>query len=301
MLAVWVMACDLSSPPPGPPEPPPPAEPDSVIVVAVGDMVCGTTTPTSYACQHAATARLATSLAPEAVIVLGDVQYEAATLADFSTFYEPTWGVHKRITLPVAGNHEYDSPRAVGYFDYFNGVQVDSGPAGHRDRGYYTAALGDWRVITLNSNCWAVGGCQAGSPQEQWLRATLAALPEACVMAVMHHPRFSSTFNDTTVAALWQALFDHGVDLVLAGHVHAYERFAPQTASGAHDVRGPRSFVVGTGGKEAHGYGRTAPNSERQIGAFGVLKLVLRESSYDWAFVPVLPGTQGDAGSASCR
>lgn len=276
--------------------------PDSSIVVAVGDIVCGSATPSGFACRHVETAQLASTLSPDAVIALGDLQYEDASLADFTTFYEPTWGVHKRITLPVAGNHEYDTPKAAGYFDYFNGVQVDSGPAGHRQRGYYTARLDDWRVIVLNSNCWAIGGCQAGSAQEQWLRATLAASQTRCVMAVMHHPRFSSvpSGSDTTVTALWQAMYEYGVDVVLAGHMHAYERFAPQTPSGVPDTRGPRLFVVGTGGKEAHGFSNVRPNSERQIAAFGVLRLILREASYEWRFVPVAGSTATDSGSAAC-
>ena len=300
-----VVGCDRAiAPAPSPPPPKPSTVvPDSTIVVAVGDIVCGSATPPAFACQHAATAQLTSTLAPDAVIALGDLQYEDASLADFTTFYQPTWGVHKSITLPVAGNHEYDTPKAAGYFDYFNGVQVDSGPAGHRQRGYYTARLRNWRVIVLNSNCRAIGGCQAGSAQEQWLRVTLEALPSGCVMAVMHHPRFSSATNgsDTTVTALWQALYDHGVELVLAGHVHAYERLAPQTASGVADPRGPRLFIVGTGGKEAHGLGRVGPNSDQQIGGtFGVLRLVLRESSYAWTFVPVPGGTGTDSGTASC-
>lgn len=276
--------------------------PDSSIVVAVGDIVCGSATPPAYACQHAATAQLASTLSPDAVIALGDLQYEEASLADFTSYYEPTWGVHKSITLPVAGNHEYDTPQAAGYFDYFNGAQVDSGPAGHRQRGYYTARLKNWRVVVLNSNCWAVGGCHAGSAQEQWLRATLAGMPDGCVVAAMHHPRFSSVpgGSDSTIAPLWQVLHDHGVDLVLAGHMHAYERFAPQSPAGAADARGPRLFVVGTGGKEAHGFGRVGPNSEKQIAAFGVLRLILRESSYAWEFVPIPGATGTDAGSANC-
>lgn len=301
LTALWLAGCDRPAEPEPPvPQPPVTVAPDSTIVVAVGDMVCGSATPTSYACVHAATAQLASTQSPDAVIALGDLQYEAASLADFTTFYAPTWGVFKSITLPVAGNHEYDTPKAAGYFEYFNGAQVDSGPAGHRLRGYYTARLGNWRVLVLNSNCWAVGGCHAGSAQEQWLRATLAALPSGCALAVMHHPRFSSTFSDTTVTALWRALYDHGVELVLAGHMHAYERFAPQSPSGVADSRGPRSFVVGTGGKEAHGFGRMIPNSEKQVAAFGVLRLVLRESSYSWAFLTASGGTGTDAGTATC-
>lgn len=278
---------------------------DSIVVVAVGDMVCGTATPASYDCVHAETATLAASLRPNAVFALGDLQYETGSLADFGAFYHPTWGLLKQITYPVAGNHEYSTPGAAGYFDYFNGAGADSGRAGHRARGWYSVTLGDWLVIALNSNCGFVGGCGAGSPQEVWLRNVLAQSTHRCAVAIMHHPRFSSGSHGSTLAMqpFWEALYESGVDLVLAGHEHAYERFAPLAPDGTLDSEnGIRSFVAGMGGKESGTYQNRIANSDRQLSdVFGVLKLVLHEDRYTWEFVPV-PGEIGsDSGAGACR
>jgi hypothetical protein len=273
------------------------------VVVAVGDIVCGTGTSSTSPCMHAATAALAGAIAPNAVLLLGDNQYESGTLSDFNAYYHPTWGTHKAITRPSAGNHEYQTAGAAGYFDYFNGTGAQTGRAGDRSRGYYSFDLGAWHLIALNSNCAEVGGCSAGSPQEQWLRANLAANPRTCTLAYWHHPRFSSGAhgNTSSMQAIWQALYEHRADLVLAGHDHDYERFAPQTAGGTADPAGPRSFVVGTGGKDLRSFGTVRANSERRSSAaFGVLKLTLRPSSYDWEFVPIPGDALADAGSAAC-
>jgi hypothetical protein len=277
---------------------------DDPVIVTAGDLVCGTGTSSSAPCQHAETAALVTSIAPAAVLLLGDIQYESGTLSDFNTFYQPTWGVHKSITYPAPGNHEYQTSGAAGYFDYYNGVGVPSGRAGTRGQGYYSFNLGTWHIVSLNSNCGLVGGCGVGSPQEVWLRADLAANPAACTIAYWHHPRYSSgSHGDNAITqALWQALYDYGADLILAGHDHDYERFAPQTATGTLDVaRGIRSFVVGTGGKETRPFSTARPNSElRNSSSLGLLKLTLHPTSYDWQFVPIPGHTLNDAGSAAC-
>ena len=274
------------------------------VVVAVGDIVCGTGTSTSSPCVHGATAALVGSIAPAAVLLLGDNQYESGTLSDFNAFYEPTWGAHKAITWPSVGNHEYQTAGAAGYFDYFNGREAQTGRAGDRDKGYYSFDVGSWHLIALNSNCTAASGCGAGSPQEQWLRADLAANPRTCTLAYWHHPRFSSGMhgNASSMQPIWQALYDHGADLVLAGHDHDSERFAPQTATGAADAtKGIRSFVVGTGGKSLRAFSTIRANSERRSSSsFGVLKLTLRPSSYAWEFVPIPGDALNDAGSGDC-
>ncbi len=274
------------------------------VIVAAGDLVCGTGTSTSAPCRHAATADLVTSIAPAAALLLGDIQYENATLADFNAFYDPTWGRHKAITWPAPGNHEYQTAGARGYFDYFNGVGVQAGRAGDRAKGYYSFDIGDWHLIALNSNCSAIGGCGAGSAQELWLRADLAANPRTCTLAYWHHPLFSSGGhgNNSFMQPLWQALQDYGADLVLAGHDHDYERFGPQTATGTLDSgKGIRSFVVGVGGKEVGGFGTIRANSELRSGAaLGVLKLTLHPAGYDWEFVPIPGHALADAGSAAC-
>ncbi len=275
------------------------------VVVAAGDIVCGTGTSSRAPCQHAATAALLGQIDPTAILLLGDNQYEDATLADFNTYFEPTWGAYKGKMRPAAGNHEYQTPAAAGYFDYFNGPGAQSGRAGDRAKGYYSFDLGEWHLIALNSNCAFVGGCGAGSPQERWLRADLERKPPACTLAYWHHPVFSSGGhgNNSAMQALWQALYDHRADLVLAGHDHDYERFAPQTATGVLDrERGIRSFVVGTGGKETKGFPVVRANSElRSRSSFGVLKLTLHRDGYHWQFVSTPGGTLADAGSAACH
>jgi hypothetical protein len=276
-VAAAIGACSpvdepLNSSPPEAQQPAAAQTPDPVLLAA-GDLVCGTGTPAGTPCKHAATAALVAPIAPAAVLLLGDVQYENATLADFNTYFAPTWGLHKASSWPAAGNHEYQTAGAACYFDYFNGVGVQNGRAGERGKGYYSFGLGAWHLIALNSNCGSVGGCGAGSPREQWLRADLAANPTACTLAYWHHPRFSSgsNGNNSSMQAIWQALYDGGADLVLAEHDHDYERFAPQSGSGALDTaRGIRSFVVGTGGKEKGPFGIVRANSELRRASFGL-------------------------------
>lgn len=274
------------------------------VIVAAGDAVCGTGTPVGTPCQHAAVATLITSLAPNAVLLLGDNQYENGTLADYNTYYNATWGAFKNITYPAPGNHEYNTAGAKGYYDYFNGVGVQVGRAGDRAKGYYSYNMGAWHIVALNSNCSAIGGCGAGSAQEQWLRADLAANSTVCTLAYWHHPRFSSGGhgNDASTQPLWQALYDMGADVVLNGHDHDFERFAPQTPAGVLDeARGVREFVVGTGGKEQEPFAVIRANSQlRASTSFGVLQLALRPTAYEWQFRPIAGNPPVDAGSAQC-
>lgn len=233
------------------------------------------------------------------VFTTGDNAYDDGTESDFINCYDPSWGRHKDRTRPAAGNHEYKTEDAAPYYTYF-------GPAaGLSDRGYYSYQLGTWHVVVLNSNCDQVGGCDVGSPQEQWLRADLAANPSPCTIAYWHSPRFSSALhgNDIAMQAFWQALYEAGVDVVLAGHDHSYERFAPQDATGQYDPeRGIREFVVGTGGSRHYAIKSPAANSEiRNDDTFGVLALTLRQGSYDWKFIPEAGKTFTDSGSARCH
>jgi hypothetical protein len=212
---------------------------------------------------------------------------------------------------PVPGNHEYRDPGAKGYFDYFNGIGQPDGLAGPTGRGYYSYDLGAWHLIALNSQCShppanpSRVGCAAGSPQEQWLKADLAAHRNRCVLAYWHHPLFSSGiegFNDA-VQPLFRDLYDAGVDVLLTGHDHAYERFAPMAPDGTRDgVRGVRMFVVGTGGKNHEETNLAAPNSEvRHGGDFGVLALTLRPTSYSWRFVGEPGSTFAEQGANDCH
>jgi hypothetical protein len=233
------------------------------------------------------------------VFTLGDNVYPDGTDLEFSDCYDPTWGRHKARTRPAAGNHDYHTPGASGYFNYFGLA------AGEVDKGYYSYNVGAWHIIVLNSQCAEVGGCDSGSPQWQWLQADLAANPAACTLAYWHHPRFSSSSkhgSDVTYQDFWQLLYDAGADVVLNGHDHTYERFAPQDPTGNPDPgRGIREFVVGTGGGGLYTFDTPEPNSEvRESNTHGVLKLTLHPTSYEWEFVPIAGQTFTDTGSASC-
>jgi 3',5'-cyclic AMP phosphodiesterase CpdA len=245
-----------------------------------------------------ATARLVDAL-PGTVLVLGDNVYERGTESEFARCYDPTWGRHRARTFPAVGNHEYGSSGAAPYFRYFGAI------AGNPRQGWYSFDLGAWHLIALNSNCEQVGGCNAGSAQERWLRADLAAHPARCTLAFWHHPRFSSGSHGAplTMNAVWRALYEAGADLVFTGHDHDYERFAPATAEGRVDLaRGLREFVVGTGGAGLRSFSTALAHSEvRNNNSHGVLRVVLRPDRYEWEFFPVAGRTFTDRGSAPCH
>jgi acid phosphatase type 7 len=238
---------------------------------------------------------------PGTVFTLGDNVYDNGTATEFSNCYGPSWGrpAIKSRTRPVAGNHDYNTPNATGYYGYFGAA------AGDPAKGYYAYEAGAWRVYVLNSNCAAIGGCSAGSPQEQWLRRELAANPRNCVLAMWHHPRFSSGEhgNSTATQALWQTLYDFNAELILVGHDHSYERFAPQTATGTLDnARGIVQMVVGTGGRSHYAFGTIRANSLVRNGdTYGVLRLSLASGSWSYGFVPETGKTFNDAGSGTCH
>ena len=245
-----------------------------------------------------ATAKLLDHI-PGTVFAAGDLAYPDGTKENF-VCYGQTWGRAKSRTRPAPGNHEFHSSGATPYFDYF-------GPAaGDPQNGYYSYELGSWHIIALNSECRDVGGCDAGSRQEKWLRSDLAAHPAACTAAYWHKPLFSSGGahgNDPEIKLLWQVLYDAHATIVVNGHDHDYERFGPQTPDGAADPsRGIREFVVGTGGKSHRPFGTIRPNSElRNADAFGVLKLTLRDKGYDWQFIPEAGKSFTDSGSGTCH
>lgn len=268
--------------------------PNSVVMVGAGDIASCSSS------GDEATALLLDGIAGT-VFNLGDNAYDNGTATEFTNCYDPTWGRHKARTMPSPGNHEYGTTDAAGYFGYFGSA------AGDPTKGYYSYDLGDWHVIVLNSNlsC-ALISCAAGSPQEQWLRADLAANTKACTLAYWHHPRFNSGAdhgNDLDVAPLWDALYQYNADVILNGHEHVYERFAPQNPSGVADAaRGIRQFTVGTGGRSHYTFGTIQPNSEvRNSTTYGVLKLTLRTSGYDWQFIPVAGSSFTDSGSGACH
>jgi hypothetical protein len=199
-------------------------------------------------------------------------------------------------THPAPGNHEYNTAGASGYFNYFGAA------AGDPATGYYSYDINGWHIIALNSEI----DVSAGSAQEQWLRTDLAAHPATCTLAYWHQPLFSSGTlhgGNSSMDHLWKALYEYGADIVINGHEHMYERFAPQNPMGiAEPSRGIREFVVGTGGGIV-GYPIGTPLATSEVinnATYGVLKLTLNTNSYDWEFVPVAGQTFTDSGSALC-
>ncbi len=250
-----------------------------------------------------ATAKLIEEI-PGTVFATGDLAYESGTLEQFRNCYGKAWGSFKERTRPAPGNHEYVNPGAAGYFDYWG---AEAGPRG---KGYYSYDLGAWHIVVLNTNCAlpGVGGCGKGSPQETWLKEDLATHPTICTLAYGHHPLFSSGIFKShalhpELKPLWKDLYDAHADLVLAGHEHSYERFAPQDPEGNRDEHhGIREIVVGTGGRSHDLLGFPTANSEvRQWLTYGVLKLTLAPGKYEWEFVPVEGGTFRDSGSGICH
>jgi len=261
-----------------------------VVVAAAGDVACGTLSQ-GAACKQMETSDLLLAINPNRVLALGDLQYEDGTLSDFLDFYDPAWGRLKSQTRPAAGNHEYETNEAAGYFSYFGAA------AGDPELGYYSYNVGQWHLIALNSNCSRVGGCGKGDPQHIWLKNDLNANAPTCTLAYMHHPLWaSSSLWASNVRPLVQLLYDSGVELLLVGHAHNYERFAPQDANGNLDsVFGVREIVVGTGGRNFTSFGTIKPNSEvRDRTSFGVLKLTLAPTHYTWQFVPIPGSTFSD-------
>ncbi|HEY3335013.1 MAG TPA: metallophosphoesterase [Candidatus Limnocylindrales bacterium] len=237
---------------------------------------------------------------PGIVFTLGDNAYERGTADEYRDCFGPAWGRLKdRIELPVPGNHDWATDGAAGYRDYFGTTAVRDGQT------WYSADVGSWHVVVLDSSCDRVpGGCGADSPQVRWLIDDLAASRARCTLALFHHPRFSSGYhgNDPTVGPLWDALYAGGADLIVNGHEHSYERFAPQDPSGAaDDARGITEIIAGTGGADLRGFGDPVPNSRvRSSLAHGVLSLTLRPPGWAWAFTSV-DGSFSDTGTGACH
>jgi acid phosphatase type 7 len=278
------------------------------VIAAAGDIGCDPLDPgynggngTADRCRQRATSNLLVGAGLAAVLPLGDVQYDSPTADRLQAVYNPTWGRVKSISRPVIGNHD---GAGAGYFNYFNGTGAADGPAGPRGRGYYSYDVGAWHIVALNSNCARVS-CGAGSIQEKWLRADLAAHPSACTLAYWHHPRYSSGHDGShaTLGAFWKALDEAGAEIVLSGHSHDYERFAAKNGAGKLSPTGIRQFVVGTGGAFMTGLGtsKVSGSEVKQNNTFGVLKLTLHASSYDWQFVPIAGRTWTDYGSGQCH
>ena len=264
-----------------------------VVALAVGDIADCTRS------EDEAVARLVDIL-PGPVLLLGDIAYPNGTPEQFEECFGTAWGRYRDRLRPAPGNHEYGTADAAGYFGWFGDA------AGERGKGWHSFEIGDWHVIALNSNCAAIGGCDAGSEQERWLREDLARSNARCTLAFWHHARFSSGGthgSDPVTGDLWRALADAEAEVVLVGHEHNYERFAPLDPAGRVDPeRGIRQFVVGTGGRSHYGFGVPHEGSEvREADTFGLLELTLSAEGYSWRFVPVADATFTDSGEGRCR
>ena len=312
----------------------------SAVIAAAGDIACDPTSPgfnvkDSSRCQQMATSNLMLSIHHLAgVLPLGDDQYECGRAAAYAKSYAPSWGRLRKITHPVPGNHEYGRPCQVNdptpYFDYFGSA---AGPFG---KGWYSYDIAKWHLIALDSECsygtgqTTVGGCSSGSPQERWLRQDLASHTNMCTLAYGHEPRFSSGEHGDaiTMTAIWNDLVAAHADVVLSGHNHDYERFAPlgattippgaknSTTTGTPIYQQPTlsptgitEFIVGTGGKNhydftpSHSEQTTTPLTGEKIRnatAFGVLELTLLPKSFKWSFVTVAHHVL-DSGTAPCH
>lgn len=267
---------------------------DAPIILAAGDVAnCGNW-------EDEATAQIVERYPGAPVLVVGDGAEDAGLLQEFNECYGPTWGRFKDRTYPVPGNREYGSGNPIGYFTYWGDRATPLEPGCTNEcKGYYSFDVGDWHIVALNSE----QPYDAGSDQEQWLRADLAANPRQCTLAYFHRPYFSSGRQPGSGQAIFQALYEYGADLFLSGHDHHYERFAPQSPSGALEPeRGVRQFIVGTGGHRHRSLAFIQPNSEaRDTEVFGVLKLTLHPDRYDWELIPIEGQTFfSDSGSAPC-
>ena len=260
-----------------------------VDLVGAGDIAdCGV--------GSARTAKLLGRL-PGLVITMGDHAYPDGTTDNFRNCYHATWGKHKARTRPTPGNHDYRVPGARGYFGYF-------GSSAAPPLGYYSFDLDGWHVVAYNS----VTDISEDSPQLEWLREDLRASKSKCILAYGYHPRFSSGWHgdEERMAAMWSVFQEFGVDVVLSGHDHHYERFAPLDTDGSVDWSvGIRQFVVGTGGVPLRAVDELREGSEFHLaetpGHRGVIAIDLEPNSYEWEFITVDGGSTADSGTGACR
>ena len=255
-------------------------------MLGVGDIgMCGRA-------EVAQTARLVAGLDGE-LLLAGDLAYPQGTAINFRDCFNPSWGQFRSRWHAVPGNHEYESPGAAPYFQYFGEAAGDDGT------GYYAFTAGEWNILMLNSNIAAT----RNSPQWEFVRAQLDAQRTPCTLAVWHHPLFTSgpNGNNNFMRDMWALLETGRVEAVLNGHDHLYERFARQTSDGRADpVNGIRQFKSGGGGADLYSIARVAPNSEERMSRFGVVRLTLRAAQLEWEFLTI-DGTVADRGLDTCR
>jgi acid phosphatase type 7 len=269
----------------------------SATVLAAGDIA---------ECDHQgdeATAKILAGYPDATILPLGDLAYDHGTPEEFTRCFATSWGKFKSQMRPATGNHDHSTKNAQGYWDYF----ADQG--GPYDKYYYSYTLGSWHLVALNSDCWRVGGCASDEPQAEWLRSDLAKSGALCTLAYWHRPPFTSgRYGDPSdtarVRPLWRILHENGVEILLNGHEHSYERFALMDADGKPDeAGGVREIIVGTGGGNLRPYENPPlPTTEvRDSSTWGVLRLSLDPGKYAWRFIPVAGGTFTDSGSGTCH
>ncbi len=282
------------------------AEPaDTTTIVAVGDLACQSLTngQGTATCQSGAVADLVRALDPDRFLPLGDLQYSNGKLDEFMRVWDVQFGDLKEITSPTPGNHEYGTAGAQGYFDYFGAAANPTleSPA----PGYYSFDLGGWHLVSMNSDiCGDDPGCGPGTPQYEWLAEDLAASDAACTIVYGHHPYYdwrpfqkwivddgvtqNGGYETAPFEPLWELMYDERVDVVLVGHNHLYQRWAPQDAHGNAVHNGITQFVVGTGGRQLYQFGRP-PRPDNLLAtqnrSFGALKMALGDETYDYEFV----------------
>ncbi len=237
------------------------------------------------------------------VAAIGDTAYPRGSASDFARCYAPTWGLFRSRTRPAVGNHEYMTPEASAYFEYFGRRAVPY-------HGYYSFELGGWHIIALNSTCDEVGGCGPGSAQLRWLDSDLARHRSRCTLAYWHTALFSSGPHGAkepeaalAMKPIWLRLMRARADIVLSAHDHLYQRFAPLNSSGLVDRKnGIQEFVVGTGGGPFyHGAKSTLGSRTLITDRFGVLRLLLNEGGYRWQFLEAPVGNVLDSGNGTCH
>ena len=278
-------ATDVAAPPPAAPSAPP-AGSGSAVVSAAGDIGwCGSA-------GVGLVARLVERL-PGDILLAGDIAYMKGSADDFRRCFDPEWGRLRARLRPAPGNHEFEEPGAAGYFGYFGAA------AGPGRRGYYSFRAATWHVLMLNS----MDDMRRESAQWQWVRNELQQNRTRCALAVWHHPHASSGPNglNAQVRDMWQLLHEQGAEVVISGHDHFYERFAPQTHDYRYDPNGVRQFVVGTGGAPLYRPAGRGPNTEAVVETFGALKLSLNPSSYDWEFIEASSNRAIDRGTTGCH
>jgi chitodextrinase len=266
----------------------------SVVVAGAGD-ICDSTPA-----DCAATSDLIVAINPTAVFTAGDNAYSSGTLSEYNTRYEPNWGRFKALTSPSPGNHEYLTSGASGYFDYFNGVGNQTGPAGDRSKGYYSYDVGDWHFVAMNT----MSGGTVATAQLDWLSSDLAATTKPCIAAYFHHPLVSrgNYSGYSQVKPIMDRLYAAKADLVLVGHDHNYQRYAKMDGSQVARSDGLRQILVGTGGRDFYGLsGNHALLEASQDHTWGVLKLTLGATGYSGEFVPVAGKTWTDSFSGTCN